>query len=186
MAIALIDLDGTTADFDGEMSRRMLPLYSPGETTYDEVYDGVPPHIEARRDLIKHTPGFWEGLPRVELGFHVVEYLRETGYQLNVLTKCSKRNAPAWAEKINWCCKHLPDASYTITELKSLVYGRVLVDDYPPYFLLWLEVRPRGVVISVAHPWNEGIKHPRVVRYDGTNMAEVRAAIDLAKVGAWP
>ena len=186
MPIALIDLDGTLADFDGEMARRMALLSAPGEPDYGTGYNDVPPHIEARRDLIKHTPGFWEGLARIELGFQVVDHLRETGYQLNVLTKCSKRNAPAWAEKINWCCKHIPDAAYTITEMKSLVYGRVLVDDYPPYFLPWLEVRPRGVVIAIAHPWNEGINHPRVIRYDGTNMNEVKAAIDLAKVGAWP
>lgn len=181
MTIALIDLDGTTADFDGEMSRRMALLQGPFEPSYDEIYDGVPPYIEARRDLIKRTPGFWETLPRLQLGFDIVDYLRETGYELNVLTKCSKRNAPAWAEKVSWCCKHLPDAAYTITEMKSLVYGRILVDDYPSYFLPWLEVRPRGLVIAVAHPWNADLKHPRVIRYDGSNLDEVRTAIDNSK-----
>lgn len=59
------------------------------------------------------------------------------------------------------------------------MYGRVLFDDWPSYFLKWLGKRPRGLVVCLAHPWNEefasgGAKeHPSIFRYDGTNRAEL-------------
>jgi hypothetical protein len=178
--LALIDLDGTLADFHNGMKRMMDTLRSPGEPDYSDRYDGVPSYIQARRTLIKKTPGFWRGLDRLELGFQVVGYLQEAGFRLNVLTKCSSKNPGAWAEKIEWSVKNLPSAQYTITEEKSIVYGKVLVDDFPDYYLPWLKVRPRGLVIAVAQPWNEGEDHPNVIRYDGSNQRQVREAIDKA------
>lgn len=65
--VARIDLDGTVADYEGEMSRRMAMLKSPDEPDFDGYWD-VPPHIEARRKLIKTQPGFWRELPRLERG----------------------------------------------------------------------------------------------------------------------
>jgi hypothetical protein len=63
----------------------------------------------------------------------------------------------------------------TITHDKGLVYGAVLVDDWPDYILKWLEHRPRGLVIMPAHDHNAGFTHHNVVRYDGTNIDEVKA-----------
>lgn len=179
--IALVDLDGTVADFDRSMRDRLAPLCSPGEPAYNgAAYDDVPPYIKARREIIKRQPGFWSELPTIDLGFDVVACLREAGFRLNVLTKSSKNNPRVWTEKIQWCLEHLPDAQITITEEKTNVYGKVLVDDFPPYFLPWLKVRPRGLVIAVAQPWNEGVTHPNVIRYDGTNLPQVRDAIERA------
>jgi len=45
-----------------------------------------------------------------------------------------------------------------------MVYGRALVDDWPPYVEAWLEYRPRGLVIMPDRPWNQGFSHPNVVR----------------------
>jgi hypothetical protein len=86
----------------------------------------------------------------------------------------------AWTEKVQWCVEFIPDASITLTEEKAIVYGKILVDDYPPYFLPWLNVRPRGLVIAVAQPWNKDIEHPNLVRYDGTNLSQVADAITKA------
>ena len=36
-----------------------------------------------------------------------------------------------------WCQHHLPGVPVTITMDKGLVYGKVLVDDYPPYVERW-------------------------------------------------
>ncbi len=90
-----------------------------------------------------------------------------------MLTKGPRTNAPAWSEKLEWVQKHLPDvAGVHVGSDKSLVYGRVLVDDFPDYFESWLNVRPRGLVVCVAQPWNARFANnadPRVFRYDGTN-----------------
>ncbi len=116
----------------------------------------------------------------------MVEELRALGFELHVLTKGPRSTPNAWSEKVEWCAEHLPDANVTVTGDKSLVYGRVLVDDYPPYFTRWLEVRPRGLVVCVAHPWNEGFAkggaqaHPSVLRYDGENRAELRQRLARA------
>jgi len=177
---ALVDLDGTVADFDSEMRRRLTPLCGPGEPDYGDNYDDVPDYIKARRDLIKRQPGFWRGLPTIDLGFDVVTCLRSIGFKLNVLTKCPKKNPAAWTEKVEWCIEHLPDAQITLAEEKTNVYGKVLVDDFPPYFLPWLKVRPRGLVIAVAQPWNKDVTHPNLIRYDGTNLPQVADAISRA------
>jgi 5'-nucleotidase len=55
----------------------------------------------------------------------------------------------------------------TITMDKGLVYGKVLVDDYPEYALRWLKWRKRGLVIMPNQPWNQGFEHPQVHRYTG-------------------
>jgi 5'(3')-deoxyribonucleotidase len=183
--IALFDLDGTGADYDGEMARREVPLRAPGEPIF-VGWDDVPDYIKARRDLIKKQPGFWRQLPRLEHGFHVVEKIRQVGFKLHVLTKGPVKTTTAWTEKVEWCQEHLPDADVTITQNKALVYGRVLVDDFPPYFEPWLSVRPRGLVICVAHSWNADFaqggpkEHPNVIRYDGTNLAAVETALRRA------
>ena len=178
--IALVDLDGTVADFDSAMKLRLAPLCGPHEPDYGDNYDDVPPYIKARRDLIKRQPGFWRVLPTIDLGFDVVNCLRDVGFRLNILTKCPKRNPRVWTEKVEWCVEYLPDAQITLTEEKTNVYGKVLVDDYPPYFLPWLKVRPRGLVIAVAQPWNKDFTHPNLIRYDGTNLPQVMEAIERA------
>jgi len=183
--VALIDLDGTVADYDGEMDRNLRLLKGPNEEHFTG-WDDAPPHIEARRNLIKRQPGFWRSLPRLELGFHIVEELRNLGFMLHVLTKGPKATVAAWSEKAAWCQENLSDAFVTVTQDKSLVYGRILVDDYPPYFEAWLKVRPRGLVVCVAHEWNGeyargGTKeHPNVFRYNGSNRDELRTALTLA------
>ena len=177
--VALVDLDGTIADFDGEMSRRMALLRSPDEVSYDGIYEGddLPPYIRERRKLVKNRPGFWRTLPRLELGFQIIDTLLEIGFKINILSKGPRLVPAAWQEKFEWCCEHVPYASITLTQQKSLTYGRILVDDFPDYFLPWLKVRPRGLVIAVAQPWNEKIVHPNLIRYDGTNLETVRGLI---------
>lgn len=176
--IALVDLDGTVADFDLQMKTDLAALASPAEQPRPDGDNGSdtfdPPWLKARKHLIRFIPGWWENLPVYKPGMEIVGLLREAGFTLMVLTK-GPFNAPAaWAEKVKWCRRHLPDASVTITEDKGLVYGRVLVDDWPAYGIRWLQWRPRGLLIVPAQPWNTLDQypeelHPNIWRAPGAN-----------------
>lgn len=175
---ALVDLDGTLADFDSAMRAALLSLQSPEEPSRLAAEDeDAHPYIKARRELIKGQPNFWFNLPKLEPGFKVLDILRELGFRLTVLTRGPKKYPVAWAEKMAWAQKYVPDARISITsDEKALVYGRVLVDDWVPYVRPWLAVRPRGLVILPDQPWNQGFEHPRVLRLKD-NFDEVRAAL---------
>jgi 5'(3')-deoxyribonucleotidase len=173
--IALIDMDGTVADFDGQMKQDLATLASPEEgrtlpTSPDDTQE--PAWLVARKRLIKSVPGWWENLPVHEPGRQIVQILADAGFDLMVLTKGPYQATHAWAEKVAWCRKHLPGVPVTITEDKGLVYGKVLVDDWPPYGLRWLEWRPRGLLIIPAQPWNRLDQYPaylhgNLFRYTG-------------------
>jgi 5'(3')-deoxyribonucleotidase len=190
--IALVDLDSTVADYSAALSEAMRAIQHPSEEPYTDRYEELTkrvelPYVEARRKMIQRVPGFWRSLKPIALGFDVVEDLRRTGFQLHVLTKGPRSNSGAWAEKLEWSREWLPDAVVTVTAGdKGDVYGRVLVDDFPPYFMSWLENRPRGLVVCVAHEWNAvfarggSAERPNVVRYDGKNRDEITVAIQRA------
>jgi 5'-nucleotidase len=173
--LALVDMDGTLCDFDAAMSRELARLKAPGEPDVSP-YDESIPWIEARRDLVKSKQGFWLGLEKFKLGFDIYECLNEIGYKVHILTRGPTKMPEAWGEKVQWALQHLPGVPITLTHDKGLVYGKVLVDDWPKYIDAWLAHRPRGLVVMPAQFWNKGLYKDdrRVIRYDGTNLDEVR------------
>ena len=126
--------------------------------------------------MITSQVGWWLKLKKFKLGFDVLVELKKVGFKIVVLTKGPSRKFSAWSEKVEWCHKNMKEYinGVTITNDKGLVYGWVLVDDFPEYIQAWLKHRPRGLVIMPAHEHNKDFKHPNVVRYDGTNIEEVR------------
>lgn len=164
--IALIDLDGTIANYDGAMKRELALMAAPGEPT-DYEHSNNPAWIEARRRSASRVPGFWRNLEKLNDGFEILAMVKEIGFEVHILTKGPSTKSLAWAEKVEWVREHVPGVNITITEDKSLVYGRVLVDDWTPYFGAWLDTRPRGLVIVPPQPWNTDATEvsPRVVRY---------------------
>lgn len=187
--IALVDMDGTLADFDGGMQKFMTSIGSPEEIAagrhYFQEQDNEPEHIRERRRLIKRQPGFWSGLPPLELGMAVFEHMRRLDFQISILTKAPKHNEPAWSEKVVWCNKHLPmedGIGMFIGTEKRLVYGKVLFDDWPKYITPWLKRRPRGLVLMPGQPWNEGAFSdlPNVIRVTPQSLG--RAYDALAKI----
>jgi len=180
-AVELFDLDGTLADFDRIMRQDMADLASPGEPPWESGMhseENEPPHIRNRRRLVKSQPGFWRDLPLLEDGFLILDEAKRLGYRPMILSRGPRRQCAAWGEKLEWCRRHLPDIEVTLTEDKGLVYGMVLVDDWPPYIERWLEWRKRGIVIMPSRKWNEGFSHPQVIPYVmGKNDKDMRYAL---------
>jgi 5'-nucleotidase len=183
--VALFDLDGTLADFDGAMVAAMNQLAGPGEPPWESQPQGKevePPFITARRRAVKSRPGFWRELPQLADGFEILEAARALGYKIMILTRGPHAQAAAWSEKLDWVRTHLKKVQVTITEDKGLVYGKVLVDDWPDYVTRWLEWRRRGLVIMPARRWNQGFSHPQVLRYVmGQNDDDMRVALQVRR-----
>lgn len=174
--IALFDMDGTIADYDAAMRRDMRLIQASTEEPWvRETLKWEPEHIKARMDMIRRQPGWWQSLEKYPPGFEILSIAKELKFLCHVLTKGPKNATNAWTEKALWCRTHVPDLPITVTQDKGMVYGKILVDDYPEYVMRWLEWRPRGLVVMPAHPWNNGYTHPNVLRYHGPkDLDEVR------------
>lgn len=183
--IGLFDMDDTLVDYTGGIIKSLNNIKSDAELEYKSP---IPRNAlnKARVDIVRNVPGWWENLKRLKLGFDVYELAKELGYQLHVATQGPLSSSNAWTEKFNWVKREIPEAMITITRKKSLIYGRFLVDDYPEFLEEWLKYRPRGIGIMPAHPHNENFSHPRVIRYDGTNLDEVREKLLLVKNRKYP
>lgn len=177
--IALFDMDGTLCDYEAGLEQSMALLQSPEEPHYSGVpRDDAPAYLKARADIIRHDPEWWANLPRFQLGMDIWAVTERLGYRQMILTQGPKRNPNAWTGKKLWIDKHLgQNTDITITRDKGLVYGKVLVDDWPEYIIRWLEWRPRGLVIMPASKANISFEHPQVLRYDGTNFLKISDAL---------
>ena len=153
--IALFDMDGTLADYNGSMIKDLEEIKFPDETDYtphDWHNSRLPNYMLRRIKLISSRPEWWRSLPRIELGFEILRIAQEIGFDINILTKGPSNDSNAWKEKLEWVREHLGAVKVTITEDKGLVYGKVLVDDYKPYMDRWLKWRPRGLGIMPIDP----------------------------------
>lgn len=175
---ALFDMDNTLFDYEGQIKRDLAKLAAPDDPEITELWDNTPPHIEARIELIKSVPGWWLNLPKFEPGWVIYRMAKDAGFKCHILTKGPGSKPHAWAEKVSCIHKHFGrDVGIDIVMKngdgkgsdKSDRYGRVLVDDYPPYVLSWLANRPRGLAIMPAHSYNSDVKHPNVIRYTGND-----------------
>ena len=180
-ALALVDMDGTLVDYDGAMKASLEALRGPTEDVWEGPRQTEPDHIFNRQQLIKADSEWWRKLNKFQLGWDILDVLRSLDFDIMILTQGPRKNSNAWKGKLEWCLENLPDVDVDITRQKGGRYGRVLVDDFPPYIEQWLKHRPRGLVVIPAHPWNEDFKHPQTIRYDGTNINEVSNALLYAR-----
>lgn len=182
--IALFDMDGTLCDYDKGLKTELEKLRSPEEPIFKlPARDNAPDYIKARRNLITANANWWANLSKFTLGFDIWDLAEQLEYQRMILTQGPRKNSNALSGKKMWIDKNLgQDTDYTITRKKGLVYGKVLVDDYPEYIERWLKWRKRGLVIMPASIENKDFKHPQVIRYDGSNLKQVRDAMYQAKL----
>jgi 5'-nucleotidase len=185
--IALFDLDGTLADFEGSLRTRMNLLRGPSEPPITESTDlheleREHPYIRERMDLVKAQPGFWRDLEPLDDGFVILAEAIRLGFSINVLSKGPSRLSAAWSEKHEWCLRQplLAGADIHLTMNKALTFGLLLCDDWPAYMDAWLKNRPRGLGIMPVRPYNVHYSHPNVVKFDSTNLAAVTQAMTQA------
>jgi FMN phosphatase YigB (HAD superfamily) len=121
--IALFDLDGTLADYDGQLLKDLQRIASEHEPP-PMLYENIP-YIEARRHVITSQVGWFLNLTKFQLGWDVLEIAKEIGYSISVLTKGPTRKHAAWAEKVEWCNRYLTDYidGVTIAHDKGMVYA---------------------------------------------------------------
>lgn len=183
--ICLFDLDGTLINYDECLRRDLEKLRSPNEpSTISWKRKQEPPYILNRMNLIRSSSTWWENLDQLPSGFAILDNAINLGFRIVICTQGPKTNAEAWKGKMIWCLKHLPqDTEITITRDKGLIYGRVLVDDYPEYIMKWLEHRKRGLVIMPAYDYNADFSHPQVIRYKGSvlELANITKALTKAR-----
>lgn len=151
--VALVDMDGTLCDFRGALDRDIAAVLN-GRGYNVCVPACVVQEIEY---LIRGQAGWYRNLKPIPFGFEIVRLLQSIGFRIMIMTKSSKESKNAWSEKVAWIAEHLPEADVTVTQDKGLVYGKILVDDYPNHFLRWMEHRPRGKVVMPVQPWNKDV-----------------------------
>lgn len=178
--IALFDLDGTLADYEGAITRDLKKLSAPSEPI-DDVNAGLNhdeslPWMKERMHMIRNQPGWWFNLEPHPPGFELLQMAIDIGYDIHVLSKGPRTKPWAWKEKLEWCQKFLPETvKVTLTEDKSLVYGRILVDDWPEYIASWLVNRPRGAVIMPNASYNQNFATDQTLRYRSVGQDGQRA-----------
>lgn len=173
--IALFDMDGTLCDYDAGLIREFERLLPP-ETPMPKMpmTRDSPKYIQNLANLIRSSEEWWATLPKRQLGWDVLNIAKDLGYRLMILTQGPRSNPRGWSGKRIWAETYLPDVDMTITRDKGLVYGRVLVDDFPPYIERWLTWRKNGIVIMPATETNTTFSHHQVIRYDGSNLELVK------------
>lgn len=171
--VALFDMDGTIADYLGQMQEDLRKI---GNEPVPEKLHGehLPDWLDNRINLIKSRTGWWETLPFIESGKGLLELCAEIGFGVHILTQGPVRTKNAWTEKFAWCETHVkpiaPEYGISVTRNgKGLHYGRVFVDDWPPFMTEWLEHRPRGLGLMPISSENKGFSHPQVLKYDSLN-----------------
>jgi len=180
--IALFDMDGTLFDYENSLKTELEKIRSPDEKIIPFNFQNNPQYIQNRINLISSSESFWSEMPKFKLGWDVLEVAKELDYHIMILSQGPKKNPVAWSGKKKCIDKHFgEDFDVTLTRNKGLVYGKVLVDDYPDYIDKWLQWRKRGLVIMPANDFNKNYSHPQVIRYDGSNLNQVRDSMNLIK-----
>lgn len=176
--IALVDMDGTVCKYHEALERDLQAFFGKDRSKVSEMT------VAKAGFLIRSQAGWYRELEPIPFGLKIVDHLKKMGFTIMVLTKGNRWARNAWTEKVEWCKKHLPGAKITITEDKGLVYGKVLVDDWPDYAKRWLEHRPRGIVVMPAKKWNASFSTTKLPIFKVRGEADFKRVAPLLKARA--
>lgn len=180
--IALFDMDGVLCDYEKQLAEDLEKLRAPCEKQIKEVFGkDIPPHVKNRMHLIKNNTSWWASLPKYKLGWDIFKLAKKIGFRTIILSKNPGYNPEALTGKKIWVENNMgKDMEVILTADKGVVYGRILVDDYPEFAKRWLEHRPNGIVIMPESSLNKSFKHPQVIKYNGRNIKQVQEAMKKA------
>lgn len=132
---ALIDMDNTLFDYEGQLRKDLEKIRSSYEPAIEDLWDESVEWINNRMHLIKSNAGWWENLPKFKLGWDIYEVLKKLEFECCILTKAPRRINKAWTEKVQCIVNHFgEDVDIDIVrKSKHRTFGHVLVDDYPDY-----------------------------------------------------
>ncbi len=100
-------------------------------------------------NLIHSSEAWWVNLPRFRLGWDILKVVKRLGFHIVILTQRPRRNSVAYSGKKKWIDANLgEDIDVILTRDKGLVYGRVLVDDFPPSLMLLLRTRLPEIIFG--------------------------------------
>ena len=162
--IALFDMDGTLVDFEKGMYNSLRPMSGPNEEVMEPPFWDAPDHIRERIDMVMESGNWWKNLEPMKLGMELFKEAQRIGYEVHILTQGPRNTSVAWKEKLDWVRTYLGDVDITVTRNKGLVYGKILVDDYPPYLDSWLKWRNRGLCIMPSNGHNKDYERDQVLR----------------------
>lgn len=175
-------MDQTLFDYELVLKREFQKIKHPEEPEIKFKFDENPEYVKNRMDLITKSESFWEDLPKFQLGWDILEIAKKLDYQIMILTQGPRKNPAAWSGKKKCIDKHFGENfDITLTRNKGLIYGKILVDDFPGYIEKWTKWRKNGKVIMPANDFNKDYKHPQVLRYDGSNLKEVEKVFEEMK-----
>lgn len=148
-AVALIDVDGVLADFNGGLERILKRTY--GLTPSDDLnlHAGRQTECYDDRDRglvlsVMRQPGFCAGLPVIEGAHKAVGFFRDAGCSVVFLT-APMIDGPAWcSERIAWLESHFNASPKDIifAHRKDLVNGDFFIDDFKLNIDAWQATHP--------------------------------------------
>lgn len=173
----LVDQDGVLANYDKRLIEIVAAEYpeeqrfSESELTLFNTHLLYSPANQMAIDRIALRRGFFENLEPVNGAVEALHDLLSSGFDVRICTAPKKRYKYCVPEKLAWIEKHLGrDFSLRtiLTRDKTLVRGRVLIDDKP-------EVRgvaePEWEHVLYDRPYNRSVTGKR--RLNWQNYREV-------------
>lgn len=111
--VALVDLDNTLVDLQGQMDSDLH------EVLGEDVKKISKKTLESVEYLIKNKYNWWAGLQPLPFGMSIVEELRKIGFEIVICSKGPRRVVSAWTQKVQWVQMYVPDANIVLTQDKS-------------------------------------------------------------------
>jgi 5'-nucleotidase len=178
--IILVDQDDTLADFDGrflELWRARYPaapFVSPDQRRNFYLRDDYPAEHSDRLSEIYAAPGFFRNLPPIAGGLEAVQQMLALGHDVRICTAPLDQYEHCVLEKFQWIEQHLGHEfvrRIVLTYDKTLVRGRILIDDRPD---IRGAVEPEWEHVLFDQPFNRQVAGKRRL-----NWSNWRAVLGL-------